>query len=91
MDNSNAFTVYALILIAGVASVITASVAAGVTTLPSMLVFAEHVGLSLLFRAAYKSFGGWTTGFESLYPAAPGAEAIEAAEPAHGPTADAMG
>lgn len=59
MSNDRAFAAYGLILIAGVASVITASVMAGVATLPSAFVFLEHLALSLLFRTAYKSFGGF--------------------------------
>ena len=59
MYNDNAFAVFALILIAGVASVITASVMAGFSTLPAPLTFLEHVALSLGFRAAYKGFGGF--------------------------------
>ena len=59
MDNDKALAGYALILIAGVASVLTASVLAGVTRLPSPVVFMEHVALGLMIRAAYKSLGGW--------------------------------
>ena len=59
MDNDRVFAAYSLILIAGVASVITASVLAGVATLPTVGVFLEHILLSLLFRAAYKSIGGF--------------------------------
>ena len=59
MDNDRIFTIYALTLIAGVASVITASVLAGYATLPSVGVFLEHVAMSLAFRGAYKSFGGF--------------------------------
>ena len=63
MDNDRIFTIYALTLIGGVASVITASVLSGVATLPSAGVFLEHVAMSIAFRGAYKSFGG----FEWLY------------------------
>ena len=59
MSNDRAFAIYALIVISGVASVITASVMAGIATLPTPLVFAEHIALSLAFRAAYKSIGGF--------------------------------
>jgi hypothetical protein len=59
MDNDRIFTIYALTLIAGVTSVITASVLAGVATLPSAGVFLEHVAMSIAFRGAYKSFGGF--------------------------------
>ena len=59
MNNDRFFAVYALLLVGGVASVITASVMAGVATLPTFAVFMEHIVLSLLFRAAYKSIGGF--------------------------------
>jgi hypothetical protein len=59
VDNDRAFTVYALTLIAIIGTVITASVASGITTLPSAGVFLEHLALSAGFRAAYKSFGGF--------------------------------
>jgi hypothetical protein len=59
VSDDKAFAGYALILIAGVASVLTASVMAGVTSLPSPAVFLEHVALGLMMRASYKSFGGW--------------------------------
>jgi len=59
VTNDKLFAAYALILVGGVASVITASVMAGVATLPTFAVFAEHILLSLLFRAAYKSIGGF--------------------------------
>ena len=59
MDNDKIFTAYALLLISGVASVITASVLAGIATVPTFGVFVEHVALSLTFRGMYKSFGGF--------------------------------
>jgi len=59
LDSDNAFTVYALILISGVASVLTASVIAGAAIPPSPGVFLEHVLLGLAIRASYKSIGGW--------------------------------
>jgi hypothetical protein len=83
MDNDKLFTAYALVLIAGVASVVTASVAAGVAVLPTPLVFVEHLCMSLLFRAAYKSIGG----FDWPIWAGPTAESF--GEGFH-PTADAM-
>ena len=88
MDNDKAFTLYALVLTAGVASVITASVMTGITTLPTPTMFLEHLALSLGFRAAYKSIGGfdvsdWT--FQGADEAA--AEATPA--PVSGFTADA--
>ncbi len=59
MDNDRIFTLYAFTLIAGVASIITASIAAGVASVPSAAGFLEHLAMSLTFRAAYKSFGGF--------------------------------
>jgi hypothetical protein len=59
LDTNKAFAAYALVLIAGVGSVLTASVLAGVTSLPSPLGFVEHVALGLMVRAAYKSIGGF--------------------------------
>ena len=64
MDSNRAFTVYALTLIAIVGSVITASVAAGIATLPTAGVFLEHLALSIGFRTAYKSFGGFDWVYE---------------------------
>jgi hypothetical protein len=60
LDNDKVFVAYALILIAGVASVITASVVAGTAALPSPMSFLEHLALSLAFRAAYKGIGGFS-------------------------------
>jgi hypothetical protein len=57
LDNDKAFAIYALLLIAGVASMITASLVAGFATLPSPIGFVEHLALGLAFRAAYKGFG----------------------------------
>ena len=59
MDTEKSFAAYALVLIAAVASVLTASLVAGVARLPSPLVFLEHVALGLAMRASYKSIGGW--------------------------------
>ncbi len=58
MDNNKAFTTYAILIAAGVLSVLSASVMAGDLVLPTPLVFLEHVSLSLLFRAAYHSLDG---------------------------------
>ena len=58
MASDKAFGIYAVAMIGMVASVITASVMAGFATFPSLLVFLEHIALSLLFRAAYKSLDG---------------------------------
>jgi hypothetical protein len=59
LQNDKSFAAYALILIAGVTSVLTASVLAGFARLPSPQVFLEHVALGLLMRASYKSIAGW--------------------------------
>ena len=59
MDNDRFFMFYALTLIAGVTSCITACLVAGVASLPSLGMFVEHLALSLAFRGAYKSFGGF--------------------------------
>lgn len=89
MDDDKLFTIYALVLIAGVASVITASVMAGVAMLPTPFGFAEHLAMSLLFRAAYKSIGG----FDWPIWAGPTVESFGGARgmPSLGATADAMG
>ena len=77
MDTNKAFAVYALTLIAGVGSVLAASVLAGITTAPSPAVFMEHVALGLMMRAAYKSIGGWDWADWSL-TSEPAGEAIAA-------------
>ena len=59
MSNDKHFAIYALILIAGVTSVLAASVTKGVTAAPPPLMFLEHLALGLGFRAAYKAFAGW--------------------------------
>ena len=56
MQNDKAFTIFAVALVAGVLSVITASVTAGIATMPTLFTFVEHLALSLTFRWAYKSF-----------------------------------
>jgi hypothetical protein len=87
MHNDKLFTAYALVLIAGVASVLTASVVAGVAALPTPLGFVEHLAMSLLFRAAYKSIGG----FDWPIWAGPTAEIFgEHALPSLHATADAL-
>jgi len=86
LDSDNRFTLYAVILISAVASVISASVMSGFATVPAPLFVAEHLGLGLLFRASYKSFGGIEWPFESA-----DADRVEAGEPTAGDglTADA--
>ena len=58
MENDKLFSLYAFTLLAGVASVATASIMAGYAALPSLWVFVEHLAMSLTVRAAYKSLGG---------------------------------
>jgi len=89
LDRNKAFAIYALTLIAAVASVITASLIAGFATLPSPIVFVEHVALGLGIRAAYKYIGGfdlsdWTLSGEPIPVAVEAADAMPA-----GATADA--
>jgi len=90
MDNDKVFTVYALTLIAGVLSVISASVMAGVATLPTPLNFVEHLALSFGFRAAYKSLAGpgWWQAPTQLSEVLPAMEPVEAL-PEHAVTAKA--
>jgi hypothetical protein len=89
LDRNKAFAIYALTLIAGLASVITASLIAGFATLPSPMMFVEHVALGLGIRAAYKYIGGadvsdWTFTGEPIPAAVEAADALPA-----GATADA--
>jgi hypothetical protein len=60
LDNDKAFAIYALALLAGLASLLAASLVAGFATLPSPLSFFEHVSLGLALRAAYKGIGGFS-------------------------------
>lgn len=83
MENDKLFSLYAFTLLAGVASVATASVMAGFGALPSLGVFAEHLALSLTVRGAYHSFGGPYP----LFGSRSGAEAT--AVPASGAAASA--
>jgi hypothetical protein len=59
LDNDKMFAAYLLILITGVTSTLATSVMAGFASLPSPLVFLEHVALGLAIRASYKSIGGF--------------------------------
>ncbi len=81
MENDKYFSIYAFTIIGALAAVITASLQAGFTTMPSFFVFAEHIAMSLCVRAAYKSFGWdwglWTFGIGER-PVAEGAD-LEAA------------
>ncbi len=56
MDNDRAFVFYATTIFAALASVVTASLMAGVAALPTLGVFLSHWALSLGFRLAYKNF-----------------------------------
>jgi hypothetical protein len=60
VDNDKVFAAWALALFASVASVLTATVVTGIATLPSPMVFAEHLAMAFGVRAAYKSFAGVT-------------------------------
>jgi len=86
MNNDRIFAAYSLTLIAGVASVITASVLAGVAALPTLAVFLEHLLLSLLFRASYKSIGG----FDWVFFLGPDTYTFETPEVHDVGTADAL-
>ncbi len=55
MDNDKAFTIFALLIFAGIASVMTAVLANGAPHLPTPVEFIEHAALSFGFRAAYKN------------------------------------
>jgi hypothetical protein len=57
---------------------------AGIATLPTPLVFLEHVGMSLAFRAAYKSLGRFSWDDWSLTGARTAA-ALPTPEPAPEP------
>jgi hypothetical protein len=56
VDSNRVFGIYTAALVGGILSVITASVMAGMTAVPTFFTLVEHVSMSLLFRAAYKSF-----------------------------------
>ena len=58
VESNKAFGIYVAALVGGILSVLSASIMAGVTTLPSFLVLVEHVAMSVGFRAAYKSLDG---------------------------------
>lgn len=86
MDNDKLFTIYVLALTGGLASVITASVMAGIATVPSPLVLVEHLAMSFGIRAAYKWVGGSSWDDWSLMPgrlveATSGAVALPQPEP----------
>jgi hypothetical protein len=92
LDNDKVFAAYALILIAGVTSTIATSVMVGFASLPSPLVFFEHVALGLSMRSAYKFIGGWNWADWTVTGDAP-SDAIEASDmlsgTGHSPNAEA--
>jgi len=60
LDNDKAFAAYALLLFLGVVTMLTVTMSLlGAGTWPTPTHLAEHVGLGLLMRAAYKWIGGW--------------------------------
>ncbi len=62
MNNDKAFTIFALVLFAGVTSVMVACLSNGAPSLPGPVQILEHMCLSFGFRAAYKNGiggGGW--------------------------------
>ena len=58
MTSDRAFAIYAFGLIAGIFSLITATVLIGISAAPSLDFVVEHVGMGLLVRGSYKSFDG---------------------------------
>jgi hypothetical protein len=90
LDNDKAFAIYALTLLAGLASLLTVALVAGFATLPAPLGFFEHLALGLAFRAAYKGIGGFSWDDWSLLGGRVG-PATSTSEPASQPgiTADA--
>ena len=62
MDNDKAFKFYTVALIGGALCMLSMLVLTGIGVVPAPLVIAEHVGLALLVRTAYKSFdtSRWT-------------------------------
>lgn len=82
MTNDKYFGIYAITLLAAVASVLTASVMAGVTTVPSPLLFLEHLALGLGFRAAYKGIPGFANVDWPWQVDAPQAGVVETLQPA---------
>ena len=59
LDPKHRFTGYALTLLTAVGSLLTATVLAGISSLPSPLTFLEHVALGLSIRFSYKWVGGF--------------------------------
>lgn len=88
MDNDKAFAIFALTLLLGMASVLTAVMTfTEGASLPSPLVFVEHVAMGLAIRAAYKGFGGFS--WDDWSVLGDRVADARATEPASGITADA--
>ena len=85
MGNDKVFAAFAVIIFAGVASVITASIVTGIAAVPSPVSFLEHLALSFGFRAAYKSLGGmsWDDWSITSGKVEVGAELEHGAHPSH--------
>ena len=71
MENDKLFAAYALVLVAGIGSVIAALLAVGMASPPDPLWLIEHLTFSLLMRASYKSLSGWDASEWSLAFARP--------------------
>lgn len=78
MSNDKAFTIWALLIIAGAGLLVMALVTGGVTQLPSLLSFLDHVAMGLGVRFAYKWVGGFEWADWSLLGDAAGASAAAA-------------
>jgi hypothetical protein len=78
VENDKLFAAYALVLVAGIGSVIAALLAVGVASPPDPLGLIEHVTFSLLMRASYKSLDGWDWSEWTLKAAHPRARAAAA-------------
>ena len=55
MQNDRNFHLYASGLVLGVVALLSSLAIAGITQVPSLLVFLEHFALGIAFRTAYKS------------------------------------
>jgi hypothetical protein len=80
LNNDKAFAVYALLVIGGVFSVLTALVLSGIASVPPLPTLLADVAMGLTVRAGYKWVGGWTWADWSL-SGDPIAEPIEVALP----------
>ena len=81
MQNDKIFAAYTVTLIALIGSAVTASVMAGMATIPSAGIFLEHLALSLTLRGAYKSFAGFDWFFVTARAAGFITQASELATP----------